>query len=143
LWIDESGGAGGTRSLFSHGLLGGRRRRERLSQRVQTRLGLGEAIFRLLPVRPLLERVVVMGYRLTVLALVKIGVGEIQVGIGHARVQARGLVISLDRQIELLFPPVSQAEIVIPFGTMGIELDAATQDLDRVLDSIKPVVDRS
>ena len=66
----------------------------------QASLRLCQAIFGLLPVWPDFQGKLVVRYRRRVLALVQVGVGQVQVRIRHAWVQTSCLMVCLDRQVQ-------------------------------------------
>src|SRR5438128_11705324 len=83
-------------SLFTHGLGGRRGRRRWPSERSQCRLCLSETVLCLLPVWAELQSLVVMRDGKVILSLIQVGVGQVQVGVSHARIETGRFVISLD-----------------------------------------------
>ncbi len=57
-------------------------------------------------------------------------------GVGHAWVDPYGLAIRLDCHVFLTLAPMHQAQVVIAFSAMGVELQTAAQHVNGF---IKPV----
>src|SRR5262249_32289046 len=88
-----------------------------------------------------LQRVLVMSDGQVELAFFEIEVREVEVGVGHAGVDAGGFTVRLDGQVGLSLALVDQAEVVIALASVNVELNAAAQDRDSVVELIEAVVD--
>ncbi len=99
------------------------------------------AFDRFFPVGPELDRLLVILQGLFVLLLLDLQVGQIEVGVGHARVQPDRFAVGLDGQIELALAAVDQAEVVVALDALGIELDAAAQGGDGLIELLQQVED--
>ncbi len=64
-------------------------------------------------------------------------------GVGHARVEADRFAVSLHGQIELTLTAINQAEIVITLDALGIELNAAAQGGDGIIEFLQEIEDGS
>ena len=82
-----------------------------------------------------------MGQGELVLVALHVQVGEVQVGVGHARVEAQRLPVGADGQVGLALALVDQAEVVVGFDALRVELDAAAQGGDGLVVLVQQVED--
>jgi hypothetical protein len=75
------------------------------------------------------------------LLLLEVDVGDVVVGVGHARVDARRLAVGRQGHVELFQVAVDDAEVVIALRPARIELDALAQGGDGVVVLLEAVVD--
>src|SRR5579883_728230 len=96
---------------------------------------------RLVPVGTQLQRLVVVLDGETILLLLNVQISQVQMGIGHARIEAERFAVRLDGQIELASTAVDQTEIVIPLDALWIELNAAAKGGDGLIEFLQEIKD--
>ncbi len=84
-----------------------------------------------------------MRRRQLVAAHFQVQVCEVIVGVHHARVDAGGFQVCLDRKVRLPHVLVYKAEVVIAFAAVRIKLDAPPQSFDRFFVFFQAVINRS
>ena len=87
-----------------------------------------------------LQRLLVVRQRLDIHALVQERVGQVEMGVRHAWIEAGRLLVSLDRQIDLLFAPIRQAEVVVPPRAVRVEGDPMIYKFSLLADKDVPAV---
>ena len=62
-------------------------------------------------------------------------------GIGHAWIDAQSFLVGLDGHVELALAAINQTQVVKPLDTRAVQLQAAPESLDRLLELLHQVQD--
>ena len=60
--------------------------------------------------------------------------------IGKTGIDACGFTVSLDGKLRLPFLAINQAEIVVAFRPVNVELDATSQNGNGIIQLVQPIV---
>ena len=75
-----------------------------------------------------------------VAAQLDVKIGQIVLGVHHARIDPRCLQVGLQGQVALPHFLVDQTEVVVALGSLGIDLNAAPQNLNSFVELLHSVV---
>ena len=99
-----------------------------------------QTMLRLVPVGAQFQGESVMSHGQVVPFFFEVQIGQVVVGIHHARIDAGSLAISLNGQVDLSLPAMDETEVVVAFGAMVIELNPPAQHRNGVVKLVKAVI---